>query len=73
MFLQKETNQESFNNVKKTDDAIDKTQPEIPGIESLSSVSKTQDKPEVKDTLVWYHHPAFCISKGHRLFQSHKS
>lgn len=46
MFLQKEINQESFNNVKETDDAIDKTQPEIRDIESLSSVSKTQDKPE---------------------------
>ncbi|CAD5333571.1 unnamed protein product [Arabidopsis thaliana] len=43
---EKEINQESFNNVKETDDAIDKTQPEIRDIESLSSVSKTQDKPE---------------------------
>jgi hypothetical protein len=73
MFLQKEINQESFNNVKETDDAIDKTQPEIRDIESLSSVSKTQDKPEVQYTLVWYHYPAFSISNGHKFFQSHKS
>ncbi|KAG7548665.1 hypothetical protein ISN44_As12g038380 [Arabidopsis suecica] len=46
---EKEINQESFNNVKKTEDAIDKRQPEIPGIESLSSVSKTQDKSEQKN------------------------
>ncbi|CAL9224084.1 unnamed protein product [Arabidopsis halleri] len=46
---EKEINQESFNNMKKTDDVIDKTQPEIPDIESLPSVSKTQDKPEQKD------------------------
>ncbi|XP_010441185.1 PREDICTED: titin-like isoform X2 [Camelina sativa] len=43
---EKETNQESFENVKKTDDAIEKTQPEIQDIESLSSASKTQDNAE---------------------------
>ncbi|KAL1214559.1 hypothetical protein V5N11_012210 [Cardamine amara subsp. amara] len=43
---EKETNQECF---KKTDDVIDLTQTETRDIESLSSVSKTQDKPEQKD------------------------
>ncbi|XP_019086790.1 PREDICTED: centromere-associated protein E-like [Camelina sativa] len=45
----KETNQESFENVKQPDDAIEKTQPEIQDIDSLSFVSKTQDNPEQKD------------------------
>ncbi|EOA15883.1 hypothetical protein CARUB_v10003962mg [Capsella rubella] len=45
----KETNQDCFNNVKNTHDAIEKTQPEIQDIESLSSVSKPQDKTEQKD------------------------
>ncbi|XP_010450668.1 PREDICTED: A-kinase anchor protein 9-like [Camelina sativa] len=46
---EKESDQESFENVKKTDDAIEKIQPEIQDIESLSSVSKTQDNAEQKD------------------------
>lgn len=48
MFLQKETNPECPKSMKNTDDAIENSQPVIREIESLSSVSNTRDKPEVK-------------------------
>ena len=43
--LQKETPENCLNSMKNTDDATEKTQPEIQEIEKLSSVSETQDKP----------------------------
>ncbi|XP_048616580.1 titin isoform X2 [Brassica napus] len=42
---EKETPENCLNSMKNTDDATEKTQPEIQEIEKLSSVSETQDKP----------------------------
>nr|VDC98843.1 unnamed protein product [Brassica rapa] len=49
---EKETPENCLNSMKNTDDATEKTQPEIQEIEKLSSVSETQDKPPKQEDKV---------------------